>query len=93
MNVSKKARSGDEAGAALGAAVGPDRLGLAPGKDLGAPMTWPVGRTGCGFTVARSGLEHLARKVPGWAGAGDGQGRGPGAVRGAEMCAAQFSLF
>ena len=64
-----------------------------PGEGPGTQMTWPVGRTGCGFTVARSGLEHLARKVPGWAGAGEGPGRDPGAGHGAATCAAQSSLF
>ena len=93
MNVLKKGRSGDGAGAAPGAAVGRGHPGPAQVKGLGTQMTWPVGRTGCGFTVARSDLEHLAHKAPGWAGAGDGPVRDPGAVQGAATCAAQSSLF
>src|SRR5271170_6561598 len=82
MNVLKKGRSGDGADVARGAAVGPAHPGPAQVKGPGTQMTWPVGRTACGFTVAHSGLEHLARKAPGWAGAGDGPGRGPGAGHG-----------
>ena len=75
MNVLKKGQSGDGAGVAPGAAVGRARPGPAQVKGLGTPMTWPVGRTGCGSLVARSGLEHLARQ-----GAGMGRGWGrPGA--------------